>query len=166
MNNGKGRAMNEQDAKRLSLDLLETAEAAYVTTIDSNGFPQTRAMFNLRRKEQFPGLASLFEGHQDDFFVYFTTNTSSPKIANIKTNPKVSIYYCKPAEFRGLMLAGEMKIVTDRTEKERVWQQGWEMYYPNGVHDPDHTVLRLRPVAAKYYHQLNSFHFDLKGKAW
>lgn len=153
--------METIEAQRLSLDLLETAEAAFVTTIGPDGFPQTRAMFNLRRKEQFPGLAALFKM---DFIVYFTTNTSSPKIEHIKKNPKVSVYYCNPGEFRGLMLSGEMAVVTDRSEKEQVWQKGWEMYYPGGVHDPDHTVLRLRPMAAKYYHQLDSFHFDLKGK--
>jgi len=156
--------MESSEAKRFGLDLMETAEAAYVTTIDADGYPQTRAMFNLRRKVQFPGLAVLFQPHQDDFLVYLTTNTSSPKIDHIKKDPKVSIYYCKPGEFRGLMLSGEMEIVTDRAEKEKVWQKGWEMYYPGGVHDPDHTVLRLRPMAAKYYHQLKSFRFDLKGK--
>jgi general stress protein 26 len=153
--------MDEKDALKLSIELMETAEAAYVTTIDPDGFPQTRAMFNLRRKEQFPGLAALFKAHQDDFLVYFTTNTSSPKIDHIKMNPKVSIYYCKPGEFRGLMLSGEMEFVTDRAEKEKVWQKGWEMYYPGGVHDPDHTVLRLRPMASKYYHQLNTFRWDM-----
>jgi len=157
--------METIDAQRFSLDLLETAEAAYVTTIDPDGFPQTRAMFNLRRKEQFPGLAALFKVHEDDFLVDFTTNTSSPKIAHIKKNPKVSVYYCKTSEFRGLMLSGEMGIVADRAEKEKVWQKGWELYYPGGVHDPDHTVLRLQPLAAKYYHQLEWFHFDLKGKS-
>jgi len=156
--------MDKKDALKLSIELMEIAEAAYVTTIDPDGFPQTRAMFNLRRKEQFPSLASRFKDHQNDFLVYFTTNTSSPKISHIKNNPKVSIYYCKPSEFRGLMLSGEMETVTDSSEKEKVWQKGWEMYYPGGVHDPDHTVLRLQPMAAKYYHQLNSFHFDLKGR--
>lgn len=156
--------MNQQEAKRLSLELLETAEAAIVTTIDPEGFPQTRAMFNLRRKEQFPGLAGLFRKHQDDFLVYFTTNTSSPKTAQLRVNPRVSVYYCQPAEFRGLMLSGEMEIVTDGKEKESVWQQGWEMYYPGGVHDPDHTVLRLVPRAAKYYHQLQFFHFNLRSE--
>lgn len=156
-------AMDKNDALKLSIGLMEIAEAAYVTTIDHDGFPQTRAMFNLRRKEQFPGLAALFKDHRDDFLVYLTTNTSSPKIAHIKKNPKVSIYYCKPSEFRGLMLSGEIEIVTERAEKENVWQKGWEMYYPGGVNDPDHTVLRLRPRKAKHYHQLDSFQFDLKG---
>ncbi len=155
--------MNTAEAKRLSFDLLEAAEAAIVTTIDPDGFPQTRAMFNLRRTTQFPGLAGLFYDHQDDFLVYFTTNTSSSKIAHIIKNPKVSVYYCMPADFRGLMLSGKMEIVTDRVEKERVWQEGWKLYYPGGVNDPDHTVLRLRPMTAKYYHQLNFFTFDLRG---
>ncbi len=154
--------MNKQEALRLSVNLLETAEAAIVTTIDSDGFPQTRAMFNLRRTEQFPGLAALFEEHRDDYLVYLTTNTSSSKIVHIKQNPKAAVYYCKAEEFRGLMLSGEMEIVTDRVEKGRVWQKGWELYYPAGVHDPDHTVLRLRPLTVKYYHQLNFFTFDLR----
>jgi general stress protein 26 len=154
--------MDENDEIRLGLDLMETAEAAYVTTIDPEGFPQTRAMFNLRRKELFPGLAALFKGHEDDFLVYFTTNTSSPKIGHIRNNPKVAVYYCRAGEFRGLMLSGEMERVTDRVEKARVWQKGWELYYPGGAHDSDHTVLRLRPMTAKYYHQLNSFYFDLR----
>lgn len=155
--------MNEAEAKRLSIDLLETAETAIVTSIDAEGFPQTRAMFNLRRKEQFPGLAGLCKDQLNIFTVYFTTNTSSPKIAQIRSKPKVSVYYCKPGEFRGLMLSGEMESVTDGVEKEKVWQKGWEMYYPGGVHDPDHTVLRLRPKTAKYYHALSVHTFSLEG---
>ena len=155
--------MNASEAQHLSVDLLETAEAAIVTTIDQEGFPQTRAMFNLRRKEQFPGLVTLFAGHRDDFVIYFTTNTSSPKIVQIAKNAKVSVYYCRPGEFRGLMLSGEMEIVTEREEKEKVWNEGWQMYYPGGVHDPDHTVLRLRPKTAKYYHALSVHTFFPEG---
>ena len=151
--------MDEKEARLLSIELMEIAEAAYLTTIDRDGFPQTRAMFNLRRKEQFPGLSELFNKHQDDFLIYFTTNTSSSKMVQIKTNPKVSIYYCKPNEWRGLMLSGEIEIVTDKEIKETIWQEGWEMYYPKGVHDPDHTILCLRPIIARYYHQLNFAQF-------
>ena len=61
------------------------------------------------------------------------------------------------------MLSGEMEIVTEGVEKEKVWQKGWEMYYPGGVHDPDHTVLRLRPKTAKYYHALSVHTFSLEG---
>jgi general stress protein 26 len=155
--------MNTNEARRSSLELMKTAEAAYVTTVNPDGFPQTRAMFNLRRKEQFPGLTEFFTKHEDDYTVYFTTNTSSPKLTHIRQNPKVAVYYCKADEFRGLLLSGEMEVVEDSAIKEAIWQKGWEMYYPGGPHDPDHTVLRLRPMVAKYYHQLNSFTFHLRG---
>jgi general stress protein 26 len=154
--------MDADDARRCALELMETAEAAILTTIDPDGCPETRAMFNLRRAEQFPDLVGLFGADREDFLVYFTTNTSSTKIAHIKKNPKVAVYYSKANDFRGLMLSGQAEIVTDRDEKEKVWQKGWEMYYPAGVNDPDNTVLRLRPMIAKYYHQLERFTFDLR----
>jgi len=155
--------MDQKEARQLSLELVESAEAAYLTTID-DGFPQTRAMLNLRSKHQFPDLSELFSEHRDDFLVYFTTNTSSPKINQIKKNPAVSIYYCKPSEWRGLMLGGMIEIVADPNIKKAIWQEGWEMYYPHGFEDSDYTILRLFPMIAKYYHQLNSARFELKHK--
>ncbi len=60
------------------------------------------------------------------------------------------------------MLGGEIEIVTEREIKEVIWQKDWEMYYPGGPDDPDHTILRLFPMFAKYYHQLNFANFNLR----
>ncbi|MDA8210414.1 MAG: pyridoxamine 5'-phosphate oxidase family protein [Clostridia bacterium] len=152
--------MDEKTARKLSLELMEIAEAAILTTIDYAGFPQTRAMLNLRRKEQYPGLVEVFAQHVEDFLIYFTTNTSSSKMEQIKKNPNVSVYYSKPRDWRGLMLGGKIEIVTSQEIKESLWQEGWEMYYPGGVSDQDYTILSLRPVSAKYYHQLNFARID------
>ncbi len=157
--------MYENEARRLGLELMETAEAAYLTTINGDGYPRTRAMLNLRRKDQYPGLCQLFEKHRGDFLAYFTTNTSSPKIDQIRRNPKASVYYCQPSEWRGLMLSGEIEIVSAKNIKEAVWQKGWELYYPGGTTDPDYTILRLRPISARYYHQLNFAEFSFPGKS-
>jgi len=43
-----------EEVKKSALTLISESKAAYLTTIDSDGFPITRAMFNLRNKEQFP----------------------------------------------------------------------------------------------------------------
>ncbi|NOY07645.1 MAG: pyridoxamine 5'-phosphate oxidase family protein [Spirochaetes bacterium] len=154
--------MDETEAKQLSIELMEIAEAALLTTIDGNGFPYTRGMLNLRRTEQFPGLIEMFKEHRSDFLVYFTTNTSSVKMDQIRGNPGVSVYYCKPDEWRGLMLGGIIEVVTDPGVKETIWQKGWELYYPGGANDPDYTILRLLPRFARYYHQLNFTQFNLK----
>ena len=86
--------MNIQDLKSACLEIMETAEVVYVSTIDEGGFPHTRAMFNLRNKAEFPHQAALFTDHQDDLMVYLSTNSSSKKLGHIRANPKVCLYYC------------------------------------------------------------------------
>jgi pyridoxamine 5'-phosphate oxidase len=153
--------MDEKEIKHLSIKLIESADAAYVTTIDSGGYPQTRCMFNLRNKKQFPTLVRVFSDHKDDFMILLSTNTSSEKVAQVKDNTAVCLYYCKPGEFHGLMLSGDMEILEDPGIRESLWQEGWERYYPKGPQDPDHTVLRIYPVKAKGWYQGHSFQFTL-----
>lgn len=151
--------MNDDKARKLSLDLMEISEIAVLTTVNEKGYPNTRAMFNLRRHVQFPDISQYLEKNEEDFTVYFSTNTSSEKIEEARANPKVSVYYSLPGEFRGLMLSGDIEPVSDENIRENIWQAGWEMYYPKGPRDPDHTVLRIFPAFAKYYHKLETFCF-------
>ena len=134
--------------------LMAVAEAAYVTTVDGEGFPETRAMFNLRRTADYPALSALFRQHTEDLLVYLATNTSSRKVGHMQRDRKASIYYCQPAEVRGLNLVGFLEVVHDQAIKSHLWQEGWERYYPQGPSDPDYAVLRMRPLSARYYHKL------------
>jgi len=154
--------MNKNEIKQFCIQLIEEAEVAYLITVDSNAVPYTRAMFNLRNVEQFPSLSKLFINHQDDLLVYFSTNTSSSKVEQIKKNPAVSVYYSKPKEFRGVMLGGLLEIVTDQKIKEELWLDGWEIYYPEGVEDPDYTVLRLLPKFVRGWAKDKAFALGLK----
>lgn len=142
-------------AMQRATDLLETAEATVVTTVDHEGRPQSRAMFNLRNAVQFPGLRAFF-ATRPPFEIWLTTNTSSGKLRDLRANPAISVYVCRPAEFRGLMLGGDVEVVDDPAEKGAIWQKNWTLYYPAGCMDPDHTVLRLTPRLVKYYHQLET----------
>ncbi|MGE5547420.1 MAG: pyridoxamine 5'-phosphate oxidase family protein [Solirubrobacterales bacterium] len=139
-----------------AIDLLESAEVACVTTLDAGGRPQSRAMFNLRRVGQFPGLEPFFRPFRAGFETWFTTNTSSRKMADIAGNPVASVYYCRPGEWRGLMLGGDFEIIDDPAGKAALWQEGWELYYPEGPTDPDYAVLRLKPTQVKYYSNLRT----------
>jgi general stress protein 26 len=151
--------LDDQEIREVSLELLESADAAYVTTIDQEGCPQTRCMFNLRNKHKFPKLIDVFEEHKEDFMILLTTNTSSEKVTHIRRNPAACIYYCRPEDFHGLMLTGTIEIVDDHRIRERLWHEGWERYYATGPNDPDHTVLRLIPKRAKGWYKGHTFTF-------
>ncbi len=141
--------MKKIEAEKLSLELMEIARAAYLTTIDADGFPHIRGMTNLRNRCTHLHLTTLFRDHRKDFLIIFSTNTSSEKVKHVKENPKVSVYYSHPEKTQGVMFGGEIEIVLDPELKRAIWTNDMLKYYPGGYDDSDHTILRLRPQRAK-----------------
>ena len=153
--------MDAKSAKRLGVDLMSEAKCLVLSTIDEDGYPQSRAIFNLRNSKQFPELIPVFEEHNDDLLIYIGTNTSSEKIRQIRRNPKASVFFYKPSEFHGLMLSGTFEFIEDQAIKNRLWQDGWERYYPDGPTDPDYTVIRMIPRMGKGWYKGQPFNFTL-----
>ncbi|NHJ20941.1 MAG: hypothetical protein EAX91_08370 [Candidatus Lokiarchaeota archaeon] len=153
--------MEIEEAKKSGLKLMEESKAAILTTIDANGFPITRAMFNLRNKEQFPEFSEFFKFQQNRFTIFISTNTSSSKVSHLSKNPKMSVYYCDPEDFKGFMLGGSVEIVDDMKVKKKIWLDWWTRYYPEGLEDPDYTLLRMEPTNARFYYKLNQVNFEL-----
>ncbi|MBN2182084.1 MAG: DUF4440 domain-containing protein [Sedimentisphaerales bacterium] len=132
------------------MSLMSNMPVCYLTTIDSEGFPHTNAMNNLRYARQYPSLADLFKEEKDnDFVVYLSTSMLSPKMVRMKANPKVSVYFCDANQLVGMMLGGEIEIITDQEIKNRIWQKGWTMYYPNGPEGPEYGIIKLVPSKIK-----------------
>jgi general stress protein 26 len=131
------------------LKIMENTSIVYLTNVDKEGFPSTRAMLNLKNPKEYPGLAALHEAEENPLAVFLTTNTSSCKFAEIRQNGKACLYYCEPGNFRGVLLQGTVEIITDHAMRQKAWQKGWEMYYPAG--DSDYTLLRFIPARLKTY---------------
>lgn len=140
---------SDSEIRTSCLELMRQVPDLYFTTVDEEGFPHTRCIFNLRCAGRFPGLQAVFAGHDHDLMTYLGTNTSSVKVRHIRSNPRVAAYYCDPASFHGVMLSGRVEIVDDPALKRSLWQEGWEMYYRQGPDDPDFAVLRLLPVRVR-----------------
>ena len=143
--------MNEKELRAACLELMATAEAVYISTVEADGYPRIRAMLNLRNRSQYPDHVHLYDGHDDDFMVYVSTNTSSRKRKEIEANPRIGLYYCKPTAFFGMSLVGDVEVVEDPKIKEAVWVDGWEVYFrtTGRPDDPDYTLLRLYPKSAR-----------------
>jgi general stress protein 26 len=150
--------INEQEL--YCLNIINSPKVCFLTTINEGGMPETRAMLNLRNDDLYPGLKEVFTFGKNKFTVCMTTNTSSQKMKQIIGNPKVSVYFCLPDAFRGVMLNGIIKQVHDPVIKNKLWQDSWDMYYPKGAEDPDYTILVLEPETVKVYGNLNTFSFN------
>ncbi len=154
----------EGSIKKSCLDLMATSPACQLTTIDTHGFPHTTAMNNLRCAKEYPSLVDLYGGQDNEFLLYLSTAMQSDKMARIRANPKVSVFFSIPDQFIGLMLGGQIEVITDQTLKNRIWQQGWTMYYPNGPEGPEYGVLRLVPTMVKGWFMGRPFEINAKIK--
>ncbi|TET98092.1 MAG: general stress protein 26, partial [Candidatus Stahlbacteria bacterium] len=129
------------------LSLVNRSTIAMLGTNGDEGYPNIRAMIKMENE----GLKT----------IWFSTNTSSRKIPQLKKNPKACVYFVDFDKWIGLMLVGTTEIRKDQQSRERLWREGYEKYYPKGVNDPDYSVLRFTTQWGRYYHSLNHITFEL-----
>jgi general stress protein 26 len=68
---------------------------------------------------------------ESDLTVWFGTNPKSRKVNQIKSNPRVTLYYLDSDVSGYVMIQGTAQIVDDQKEKERRWKDKWKAFYPN-----------------------------------
>jgi len=132
--------MEKQEAINQGLELVNSSTIAMLGTNGEDGFPHIKAMLKMENE----GLKK----------IWFSTNTLSKRVEQIKKNPKVCVYFVDPNEFKGLMLVGNIKILQDKSSRQRLWREGFERYYPLGVADPDYSVLCFTRFWGNFYHSL------------
>lgn len=138
-----------RDAEKTIGNLIDKQSVSFIASVSEDGFPCMKAMLPPRKRI----------GIQE---FYFTTNTSSQRVAQYRKNPNASIYFCDKRFFRGVMLLGRMEVLEDASSKEMIWQEGDTMYYPGGVTDPDYCVLKFVAQSGRYYANFKSETFQIK----
>lgn len=81
------------------------------------------------------------------------------RVSHFLKDSRSCVYFCDRHFFRGVMLKGTMKVLTDNESKEMIWEEGDTMYYKEGVTDPDYCVLKFTAVSGRYYSNFKSENF-------
>ena len=129
-------------------NLIDKQKIAFIASVDGDGFPNMKAMLSPRKRN---GLKE----------IWFSTNTSSIRVAQYRENPKASVYFYDKRFFRGAQLRGTMEVLEDAAIKEELWEFGDKMYYPKGVTDPDYCVLKFTAQNGRYYSNFKSEDFEV-----
>lgn len=124
-------------------NLIDKQNVSFIASISEEGFPNMKAMLPPRKRV---GIKEF----------WFTTNTSSMRVAQYRKNPNASIYFFDKRFFRGVMLIGTMEVLEDDDSKQMIWQEGDTMYYAKGVTDPDYCVLKFTAQSGRYYANFKS----------
>ncbi len=129
---------------------VDKQRVSFISSIDGKGYPNTKAMLKPRKRV---GLKTF----------YFSTNTSSMRVQQYKSNPNASIYFYHKGLFKyvGVMLVGKMEVLQDQQSKDMIWRAGDTMYYKQGVTDPDYCVLKFSANSGRYYCNLTTQSFKI-----
>ena len=129
---------------------IRKRKIAFIGSVDEEGFPNVKAMLKPRKTE---GLRRF----------YFSTNTSSMRVSQYRSNPNACVYFCHKGLFRytGVMLKGKMEVLTDQATKDMIWRKGDTIFYRGGITDSDYCVLRFTAESGRYYRDLKTEHFAI-----
>jgi general stress protein 26 len=114
-----------QQPQRLSKDeliaaarqIMTTARYCALFTLDSKGRAHARTM------DPFPP--------DEKLVIWFGTNPKSRKVAEIRRNPRVTLYYFDREGAAYVTISGMARVVNDPQEKARRWKDEWKAFYPD-----------------------------------
>jgi len=129
------KTQSEQVAKITSL--VKDTRIAMLTSITSEGHFHSRPMATMDVE---------FDGD-----VWFFTQKSAPKIAEIQANPEVNVSYSSPEKQNYVSLAGTAALVIDRALNEKYWNPAFVAWFPEGLDDPELALIKVEVASAEYW---------------
>jgi general stress protein 26 len=111
--------------------LMEKARYCSLITIGDDGQPQARVVDPFAPDETM--------------IVWIATNPASRKIAQIKKDARVTLYYLNPNNSGYVTILGKADLVDVMAEKEKHWKEAWSFLYKDKYRGEDFTLIRVRP---------------------
>lgn len=108
--------LDRQSLIATAREIMKTARYCALITLDSHGRPRARTMDPFVPDE--------------NMVVWLGTNAKSRKVAEIRRNQRVTLYYFVAADQAYVTISGRARIVHDPGEKVKHWKDEWKDFYP------------------------------------
>lgn len=131
-----------EDFEKLIGGLIDTQDICFLSFINPQGFPTSRAMLNPRKRQ---GIKEF----------YLTTNYSSQKVKSLLVNSRAGLYFCDKSVYRGVAFSGNVEVIQDQSVKDEIWRDMDTIFYENNT-DPNYCVLKFTAESARYFQDYHS----------
>ena len=121
------------------LNIVRGCDAVVLATVAPDGMPDARHLTNALNRDA-AGLGLMF-----------LTGRTTPKVAQIASNPKCCLYYYNEETHYSVRLYGTLELVTDAATLRAYWRDDFRRFGYAGPDDPDFVLMRFAPAAYKYY---------------
>ena len=80
----------------------------------------------------------------ENMIVWLATNPRSRKVAEMRRNSRVTLYYFDRENQAYVTIHGTARLVNDANEKTRHWKEEWSAFYPN--RNKDYLLIKVVPT--------------------
>lgn len=129
--------MQDQDRYQDVWKRIKDIRFAMLTTIGQDGSLAGRPMTTVQKE---------FDGT-----LWFFTSASSPGAKEAAARASVGLQYVEPKDDVYVSLSGDARLERDRARMEALWNPMVKAWFPQGLDDPDLTLLRVDVHTAEYW---------------
>ena len=87
----------------------------------------------------------------DDVNLWFFMSRSGDPVADLGSDPTVSVVYADPGKDRYVSISATASVIEDAAKKRQLWSTLAEAWFPGGVDDPDLALVQVRIIHASYW---------------
>lgn len=115
---------------KAATEIMNSTGTCALITVDENGISRVRTM------DPF--------SPEKDLTVWFGTNPKSRKVAQIRKNNNVTIYYRDKDDSGYVTLHGKAELVNRKEFKDKYWKEAWKSFYPNKKES--YLLIKVTPI--------------------
>ncbi|MNJ91044.1 Pyridoxamine 5'-phosphate oxidase [compost metagenome] len=126
----------EEPIRKLA-KMIREVKSFMMTTVDTDGSLRSRPMVVPKQD---------FEGE-----LWFFSHRSSGKIHAIENDQQVNLSNSSLEDQRHLSLSGRAEAIDDRSKARELWTPILKAWFPEGIGDPNLTLIRVTIDSAEYW---------------
>lgn len=119
-------------------ELVKQCEIMFVSSVNEKGYPRTCCVHKLRD-----------EGFRDIYFVTSKRSEKQGKAKHFEANTKSSVCFQRAGD--SLTLVGDVEIITDAAEMQRLWNEHDRAFFPKGTDDPKIRFIHFHTREATFW---------------
>jgi len=116
-------------------EIMGIARYCALITLGPEGEPRVRTM------DPFPP--------DRDLTVRLGTNRSTRKVAQIREDSRVALYYFDPKGASYVTIRGNARLIDDPSQKKFWWKENWEEFYEDSYRGEDYVLIEVTPSSCE-----------------
>jgi general stress protein 26 len=125
-------------------ELLEGIDIAMLTTVGAQGHLVSRPLST--QQAEYRGTT-----------LWFLTEADSPKVAEIRRQPKVNLAYASKEKNTYVSISGKARTFHDQAKIDELWSDAMKAFFPKGRTDPNLVLLEVEARTVEYWDGPGSF---------